>query len=69
LFDTGERQVPHHLITDATGRGARGDDLPVAGGDSASDAWSKLEAQPSTIMSIGMRDWAHRFRTVNLGLL
>jgi len=24
-------------------------------------AWNKLEAQPWTIMSIGMRNWAHRF--------
>ena len=23
------------------------------------DAWNKLTAQPETIMSIGMRDWAH----------
>ncbi|MEY9381576.1 transposase [Rhizobium leguminosarum] len=25
------------------------------------DAWNKLVAQPWKIMSIGMRDWAHRF--------
>jgi putative transposase len=25
------------------------------------NAWNKLVAQPSKIMSIGMRDWAHRF--------
>ena len=25
------------------------------------DAWNKLEAQPWRIMSIGIRDWAHRF--------
>lgn len=24
-------------------------------------AWNKLTAQPWTIMSIGLRDWAHRF--------
>jgi len=24
-------------------------------------AWNKLVDQPSTIMSIGLRDWAHRF--------
>jgi hypothetical protein len=24
-------------------------------------AWNKLEAQPWTIMSIGLRDWAHAF--------
>ena len=29
--------------------------------DHCCDAWNKLEAQPWTIMSIGMRDWAHRF--------
>ena len=25
------------------------------------NAWKNLEAQPWTIMSIGMRGWAHRF--------
>jgi transposase len=25
------------------------------------DAWMKLEAQPWRIMSLGLRDWAHRF--------
>ena len=29
--------------------------------DHCSDAWNKLEAQPWTFMSIGLRDWAHRF--------
>jgi transposase len=29
--------------------------------DHCCDAWNKLEAQPWTIMSIGMRDWVHRF--------
>jgi hypothetical protein len=29
--------------------------------DHCCDAWNKLEAQPWTIMSLGMRDWAHRF--------
>ena len=29
--------------------------------DHCCDAWNKLEAQPWTIMSIGMRNWAHRF--------
>ena len=24
-------------------------------------AWNKLVAQPWTVMSIGLRDWAHRF--------
>jgi len=26
--------------------------------DHCCDAWNKLEAQPWTIMSLGMRDWA-----------
>jgi hypothetical protein len=25
------------------------------------DAWNRLAEQPWTIMSIGLRDWAHRF--------
>jgi hypothetical protein len=29
--------------------------------DHCCDAWNKLEAQPWTIMSIGLRNWAHRF--------
>ena len=29
--------------------------------DHCCDAWNKLEAQPWTIISIGLRDWAHRF--------
>ena len=29
--------------------------------DHCCDAWNKLEAQPWTIMSIGLRHWAHRF--------
>jgi transposase len=29
--------------------------------DHCSDAWNRLEAQPWLIMSIGTRDWAHRF--------
>ena len=29
--------------------------------DHCCDAWNKLEAQPWTIMSIGLRDWAHGF--------
>jgi len=28
--------------------------------DHCCNAWNNLEAQPWTIMSIGMRDWAHR---------
>ncbi len=27
--------------------------------DAACDAWNKLIAEPQTIMSIGMREWAH----------
>jgi hypothetical protein len=27
--------------------------------DAACDAWNKFIAQPQTITSIGMRDWAH----------
>ena len=29
--------------------------------DHCCDAWNKLIAQPWTIMSVGLRDWAHRF--------
>ena len=29
--------------------------------DLSCDAWNKLVEQPWTIMSIGTRDWAHRF--------
>lgn len=29
--------------------------------DHCCDAWNKLEAQPWRIMSIGIRNWAHRF--------
>ena len=29
--------------------------------DHCCDAWNKLEAQPWTIMSIGLCNWAHRF--------
>jgi transposase len=29
--------------------------------DQCCDAWNKLVDQPWTIMSIGLRDWAHRF--------
>jgi hypothetical protein len=29
--------------------------------DHCCDAWNKLEAQPWTIMSVGMRYWAYRF--------
>ncbi|MGA2793314.1 MAG: hypothetical protein ABSE69_07220 [Roseiarcus sp.] len=29
--------------------------------DRCCDAWNKLVDQPSRIMSIGMRDWAHGF--------
>ena len=29
--------------------------------DHCCEAWNKLAAQPWIIMSIGLRDWAHRF--------
>jgi hypothetical protein len=29
--------------------------------DQCCDAWDKLEAQPWTVMSIGLRNWAHGF--------
>jgi hypothetical protein len=29
--------------------------------DHCCDAWKRLTDQPWTIMSIGLRDWAHRF--------
>jgi hypothetical protein len=29
--------------------------------DHCCDAWNQLEAQPWTIMSIGLRDWAYEF--------
>jgi hypothetical protein len=29
--------------------------------DHCCEAWNKLAHQPWRIMSIGMRDWAHRF--------
>ena len=29
--------------------------------DHCSDAWNRLANQPWTIMSIGLRQWAHRF--------
>ena len=29
--------------------------------DHCCDSWNKLIAQPWTIMSVGLRDWAHRF--------
>ena len=28
--------------------------------DAGCEAWKKITAQPQTIMSIGMRDWAHK---------
>ena len=31
-------------------------------------AWNTLVNQPWRIMSIGLRDWAHRFRSVGLGI-
>jgi hypothetical protein len=51
---------------------ARGYGMPIAGSilfaltrpydailDAGYEAWNRLVAQPETIMSIGMRDWAH----------
>jgi len=29
--------------------------------DHCADAWNKLEAQPWRVMTIGLREWAHRF--------
>ena len=37
--------------------------------DHCCDAWNKLEAQTWHIMSIRMRDWAHRSRSVSIGNL
>jgi hypothetical protein len=31
-------------------------------------AWNELVDQPWTIMSIGLRDWAHRFRSAGFGM-
>jgi len=36
--------------------------------DHCCNAWNKLEAQPWTIMSIGISKWAHRFRSASLGI-
>ena len=36
--------------------------------DHCCDAWNKLIAQPWTIMSVGLRDWAHRFCTTSPGI-
>lgn len=36
----------------------RGDDDVV---EHCCDAWNRLAQQPWTIMSIGLRDWTHRF--------
>jgi transposase len=32
-------------------------------------AWNKLTDQPWRIMSIGLRDWAHRFQSAGLGII
>jgi hypothetical protein len=29
--------------------------------DQCCEAWNKLRSQPWRLMSIGMRDWAHKF--------
>lgn len=36
--------------------------------DHCCHAWNRLTAQPWTIMSIGLREWAHRFRSTRLGI-
>jgi hypothetical protein len=36
--------------------------------DHCCEAWNKLTDQPWRIMSIGMRDWAYRFRSVQAGI-
>lgn len=37
--------------------------------DHCCGAWNKLEAQPWLIMSIGLRNWAHGFRSASLGII
>jgi hypothetical protein len=32
--------------------------------DHCCDGWNKLEAQPWTVMSLGLRDWIHRFKSL-----
>jgi hypothetical protein len=36
--------------------------------DHCCDAWNKLVDQPWRIMTIGLRQWAHGFRSVRLGI-
>ena len=36
--------------------------------DHCCDAWNKLIDQPWRIMSIGLRDWAHGFRSMKTGI-
>jgi transposase len=36
--------------------------------DHCCNAWNKLFAQPWRIISIGLRDWAHRFRSPGVGM-
>jgi transposase len=36
--------------------------------DHCCNAWNKLVAQPWRIISIGLRDWAHRFRSPGVGI-
>jgi len=54
---TGERLAVHARDDWLSNRVFRDDDDLV---DYCCDAWNKLEAEPWTIMSIGLRDRAHR---------
>lgn len=36
--------------------------------DHCCEAWNKLVDQPRRIMSIGLRNWAHGFRSTSLGI-
>jgi hypothetical protein len=36
--------------------------------DHCCEAWNKLVDQPWRITSIGLRDWAHEFQSVSLGI-
>ena len=36
--------------------------------DHGCEAWNKLVDQPWIIMSIGLRDWAHGFKSAHLGM-
>ena len=37
--------------------------------DHGCDAWNRLVEQPWLIMSIGLRDWAHRCQSMGLGII